>query len=123
MGGSIGASCPLTEVGGHVQTIEQGSGCGRRRQHSEAFKAEAVAACRHPRISIAAAAMTRSIDGADLAKTTAVMCRVCGGKGAVVQAIELQRLFTMGGNAFPYNFGMEARSSPSTRTLGIDRQS
>jgi len=34
----------------------------RRRVHSTAFKAEAVAACRQPGMSIAAAAMARAIN-------------------------------------------------------------
>jgi transposase len=45
-----------------VHTIEQGLGRRRRRSHSEAFKAEAVAACRQPGMSIAAAAMARAIN-------------------------------------------------------------
>jgi transposase len=45
-----------------VHTIEQGSGRRRRRTHSAAFKAEAVAACRQPGVSIAAAAMARSVN-------------------------------------------------------------
>lgn len=34
----------------------------RRRRHSAEFKAEAVAACRHPGVSIAAVAMSRSVN-------------------------------------------------------------
>ena len=34
----------------------------RRRRHSEAFKAEAVAACRRPGVSIAAAALSRGLN-------------------------------------------------------------
>jgi transposase len=45
-----------------VHTIERGSGRRRRRAHSAAFKAEAVAACRQPGMSIAAAAMARAIN-------------------------------------------------------------
>jgi transposase len=45
-----------------VHTIEQGSGRRRRRTHSAAFKAEAVAACRQPGMSIAATAMVRGIN-------------------------------------------------------------
>ena len=48
--------------GGHVDTKGQGSGRRRRRNHSEEFKAEAVAACLQPGASIAAAAMARSIN-------------------------------------------------------------
>lgn len=51
-----------TEVGGHVHTIEQGSGRRRRRTHSAEFKAEAVAACRQPGMSMAAAALARAIN-------------------------------------------------------------
>jgi transposase len=45
-----------------VDTKGQGSGRRRRRNHSEQFKAEAVAACLQPGASIAAAAMARSIN-------------------------------------------------------------
>lgn len=47
-------------VGGHECTVDEGM--GRRRTHSSAFKAEAIAACRKPGASIAAAAMERSIN-------------------------------------------------------------
>jgi transposase-like protein len=42
--------------------MEQVTGRRRRRKHSAQFKAEAVAACRKPGVSIAAAAMERSIN-------------------------------------------------------------
>jgi transposase len=42
--------------------MDAGSGRRRRRRHSEQFKAEAIAACRKPGMSIAAAAMERSIN-------------------------------------------------------------
>jgi transposase len=45
-----------------VDTTGQGSGRRRRRNHSEQFKAEAVAACLVPGVSIAAVAMARSIN-------------------------------------------------------------
>ena len=45
-----------------MHTIEQGSGRRHRRAHSAEFKAEAVAACRQPGMSIAAAAMVRSVN-------------------------------------------------------------
>jgi transposase len=45
-----------------VHTIEQGPGRRRRRTHSAAFKTEAVAACRQPGMSIAAAAMARTVN-------------------------------------------------------------
>lgn len=51
----------LLIVRGHEYTMQDGSGRRRRRTHTAAFKAEAVAACRKPRASIAAAAMERSI--------------------------------------------------------------
>lgn len=49
-------------AGGHVDTIEQVSGRRRRRRHSTEFKAELVAACRRPGVSIAAVALSRSIN-------------------------------------------------------------
>ena len=39
-----------------------GMGRRRRRRHSAAFKAEAVAACRRPGVSIAAAALSRGLN-------------------------------------------------------------
>jgi transposase-like protein len=42
--------------------MEQEAGRRRRRVHSAEFKAEAVAACRRPGASIAAAALERSIN-------------------------------------------------------------
>ena len=45
-----------------MDTKAEGSGRRRRRNHSEQFKAEAVAACLQPGASIAAAAMARSIN-------------------------------------------------------------
>ena len=42
--------------------MEAGTGRRRRRRHSAEFKAEAVAACRKPGASIAAAALERSIN-------------------------------------------------------------
>jgi transposase-like protein len=47
-----------------VNTTEQAVGIGRRRRrrHSAAFKAEAVAACQQPGVSIAAAALARGLN-------------------------------------------------------------
>ena len=42
--------------------MDEGGGRRRRRRHSEQFKAEAIAACRKPGASIAAAAPERSIN-------------------------------------------------------------
>ena len=42
--------------------MDEGGGRRRRRRHSEQFKAEAIAACRKPGASIAAAALERSIN-------------------------------------------------------------
>lgn len=42
--------------------MDQGIARRRRRRHSPEFKAEAVAACRKPGVSIAAAALSRSIN-------------------------------------------------------------
>ncbi len=42
--------------------MDEGAGRRRRRKHSAEFKAEAVEACRKPGVSIAAAAMQRSIN-------------------------------------------------------------
>lgn len=50
------------DVDGHECTMDEGLRRRRRRTHSSAFKAEAVAACSKPGASIAAAAMERSIN-------------------------------------------------------------
>jgi transposase len=42
--------------------MNEGAGRRRRRRHSAQFKAEAVAACRKPGVSIAGAALERSIN-------------------------------------------------------------
>jgi transposase-like protein len=42
--------------------MDEEAGRRRRRKHSAEFKAEAVAACRKPGVSIAAAALRRSIN-------------------------------------------------------------
>ena len=51
-------------LGGHVNTIPQQHADGRRRRrlHSDEFKADAVAACSHPGVSMAAVAMSRGIN-------------------------------------------------------------
>ena len=47
------------DLSGHVYTMEENREVEpvRRRRHSAAFKAEAVRACRHPGVSIAAVAL------------------------------------------------------------------
>jgi transposase-like protein len=52
------------EVGGHVNTSEQAISMvrRRRRRHSAAFKADAVAACLQPGVSIAAVALSRGLN-------------------------------------------------------------
>ena len=51
-------------LGGHVNTIpnELADGRRRRRLHSDDFKADAVAACMQPGVSMAAVAMSRGIN-------------------------------------------------------------
>ena len=51
-------------LGGHVSTIPSQIADGRRRRrlHSDEFKADAVAACSQPGISMAAVAMSRGIN-------------------------------------------------------------
>jgi len=47
---------------GHVCTMDESAGRRRRRSYSAQFKAEAVAACRRPGVSIAAMALERSMN-------------------------------------------------------------
>lgn len=51
-------------LGGHVNTTpnELADGRRRRRLHSDEFKADAVAACMQPGVSMAAVAMSRGIN-------------------------------------------------------------
>ena len=53
-----------SRIGGHVDTSNQTLSIGRRRRrrYSEAFKAEAVAACQQPGVSIAALALARGLN-------------------------------------------------------------
>jgi len=51
-------------LGGHVDTISNQAGNARRRRrlHSDEFKADAVAACTQPGVSMAAVALSREIN-------------------------------------------------------------
>lgn len=51
-------------LGGHVNTTpdQQAGARQRRRKHSDEFKADAVAACMQPGVSIAAIAMARGVN-------------------------------------------------------------
>ena len=51
-------------LGGHVDTISNQAGGQRRRRrlHSDEFKADAVAACSQPGVSMAAVALSRGVN-------------------------------------------------------------
>lgn len=51
-------------LGGHVDTISNPAGGARRRRrlHSDEFKADAVAACTQPGVSMAAVALSRGVN-------------------------------------------------------------
>jgi transposase len=49
-------------LGGHVDTIEDIPAAGRRRLHSDEFKADAVAAASQPGVSMASVALARGIN-------------------------------------------------------------
>lgn len=61
--GRIGGLCPLT-LGGHVNTIsdQRGIPSRRRRLHSDEFKADAVASCMQPGMSMAAVAIAHGVN-------------------------------------------------------------
>jgi transposase len=70
MPGNVCRSLVSTQIfGGHVRTIPNQFGAGRRRRraHSAEFKAQVVAACRSPGVSIAAVAMANGVN-ANLAR-------------------------------------------------------
>jgi transposase len=63
-----------------VHTIDQGTTRERRRRHSAEFKAEAVNACRQSGVSIASAAMARSVNANLLRRWIAEAERDEGGR-------------------------------------------
>jgi len=67
--------------------MDQVVGRRRRRVHSSEFKAEAVAACRRPGVSIAAAALERSINANLLRRWVVEAERAEGGRSSAVQAL------------------------------------
>ena len=72
---------------GHVCTMDQVVGRRRRRVHSAEFKAEAVAACRRPGVSIAAAALERSINANLLRRWMVEAERAEGGRTSAPKAL------------------------------------
>lgn len=72
---------PTCQIGGHMNTSEQTIGLGRRRRrrHSAEFKAEAVAACLQPGVSIAAVALSRGLN-ANLLRRWLVETERTGGR-------------------------------------------
>jgi transposase len=71
------------QIGGHMHTSEQtiSTGRRRRRRHSEEFKADAVAACLQPGVSIAAVALSRGLN-ANLLRRWLVEAERTGGPPA-----------------------------------------
>jgi len=72
---------------GYVCTMDQEVGRRRRRVHSAEFKAEAVAACRRAGVSIAAAALERSINANLLRRWVVEAERAEGGRSSTVKAL------------------------------------
>jgi len=72
---------------GHECTMDQVVGRRRRRVHSAEFKAEAVAACRRPGVSIAAAALERSINANLLRRWVVEAERAEGGRSSAAKAL------------------------------------
>jgi transposase len=72
---------------GHECTMDEGSGRRRRRTHSAQFKAEAVAACRRPGTSIAAAALARSINANLLRRWVVEAERAEAGTSSILRAL------------------------------------
>ena len=67
-----------------MHASQQGSGRRRRRNHSEQFKAEAIAACGQPGVSIAAAALARQINANLLRRWVTDAERAAAGTAAAV---------------------------------------
>lgn len=75
------------DLRGHEYTMDGGSGRRRRRTHSLQFKAEAVAACRKPGASIAAAALARSINANLLRRWVVEAERAEAGTSSTLRAL------------------------------------
>lgn len=78
---------------GHVNTMPDHISDGRRRRrtHSSEFKAQVVASCSHPGISIAAVAMANGVN-ANLARRWVIEAERCASGGAELDAGEHQLL-------------------------------
>ena len=74
-----------------MHTNQQGSGRRRRRNHSEQFKADAIAACRQPGMSIAAAALARQINANLLRRWVTDAERAAAGTEAAISAAAPER--------------------------------
>jgi transposase len=64
-------------------TVNESDGRRRRRKHSPEFKADAIAACRRPEVSIAAVALKRGLNANLLRRWVAESERDCDTGGAV----------------------------------------
>jgi transposase len=90
--------------------MEQEPGRRRRRQHSAQFKAEAVAAARQPGVSIAAAAMARSLN-ANLLRRWVVEAERAEAASTVPKVLAAPRAESF--VALPMPMPMPARASES----------
>jgi transposase-like protein len=81
--------------------LEQAEGIGRRRRrrHSAAFKAESVAACRQAGVSIAAVALSRSLN-ANLLRRWVVEAERAGTMPVAVSAASEQSTSSASGSGF-----------------------
>ena len=64
------------------------SGCGARRRHAVAFKAQVVAACLEPGVSVAAVALANGLNANRLRRW------VKGARRAIVNRLKLSVIFT-----------------------------
>lgn len=112
------------KIGGHVYMMEENKAerTVRRRRHSAAFKAEAVAACKQPGVSTAAVAMRYQIN-ANLLRRWVVEQEACGAPGpsqaVAVPAPEFVPLHpgTVSKAETPQDIIIEVRRGPTTVTV------
>ena len=100
-----------------MHALDQAESCGRRRRrrHSAAFKAESVAACRRAGVSIAAVALSRSLNANLLRRWVVEAERAATMPVAVSAASEQSPSIESGGGFLPVAISGAAPSAAMIR--------